>query len=126
MIRSIRFSTILLCLSLVSAFIVASAQTPPETPSDRKAFTDATYIKDPAKKIEELEKFIKDFPKSYMIYNAHQTIFETLVKNYPEQKEKIREQVDKAIEKVPEYSKPYLYDPLAAGLVEVGMMLDKA
>src|SRR5262249_33772618 len=116
MIRSIRFSAILLGLWLICGITISLAQ-PPATSSERKAYSDATRIKEPDKKIEALEKFIADFPKSSSISSAHQTIFETLVKNHPEQKEKILAQAGSAIEKAQDFMKPYLYDTLANRLV---------
>jgi tetratricopeptide (TPR) repeat protein len=125
MIRSIRFSVVLLGLWLISESIIALAQSPPMSP-DRKALTDATRIKEPDKKIEALEKFIADNPRSTSLFAAHQAIFETLVKNYPDQKEKILAQAGLAIEKAQDFSRPFVYDTLANRLFDAGVMLDEA
>jgi hypothetical protein len=125
MIRSLRFSIILLCLGLASAAVAASAQTA-SLPPDRKAFSEASRIKEPDKKIQALEKFIADFPKSSAVYSAHQAIFETLLKSQPDQKERILEQANKAIEKAQDYTKPFLYDTLANKLFQAGILLDEA
>src|ERR1017187_3611460 len=49
-----------------------------EMPPDTKAYQDATRITDPAKKIEALEKFKKDFPNSTSITAANVNILSTL------------------------------------------------
>src|SRR5262245_27535961 len=125
MIRSVRLAVVLLGLVLGSASLIAGAQSPP-MPPDRKAFTDASRIKEPDKKIEAFEKFIADYPKSTALYSAHQAIFDTLVKNYPDQKENILAQAASALEKAPDFSRPFLYDSLANRLFEAGVMLDEA
>ena len=56
----------------------AAANPAPETPTDSRAFRDATRITDPQKKIEALEKFKKDFPNSTMVPSASMNIFTTL------------------------------------------------
>ncbi|HZS08059.1 MAG TPA: hypothetical protein VFD58_24705 [Blastocatellia bacterium] len=117
-------SCMLLCLSLAVLLTTVSAQ-PPMTP-DRKAYSDATKIKEPDKKIEAMEKFITDFPKSQSLYSAHQVIFETLVKNNPDQKDRILANANKALEKAPDFMKTYLYSDLANKLFDAGIMLDEA
>ncbi len=124
MIRSIRFSSVLLTL-LAGAVLFASAQTP-AMPPDRKAYTDANRIKEPDKKIAAMEKFISDFPKSVSVYSAHQAIFNTLVKNFPDQKEKILRHGNLAVEKAQDFSKPFVYSDLANSLLDAGILLDDA
>src|SRR6185436_2041351 len=94
-----------------------SAQTAPAMPPDRKAFTDATKIKEPDKKIEALQKVIADFPKSQIAASAHQVIFETLVKNYPDQKDKILASADKAIELTPDFARQFICSSLGTKLL---------
>ncbi|MBZ5580806.1 MAG: hypothetical protein LAQ30_01135 [Acidobacteriia bacterium] len=53
---------------------------PRETPPDSKAYSEASAITDPAKKIEALEKFKRDFPKSASVETANMSILSTLLK----------------------------------------------
>ena len=96
-----------LCFSL--ALSGASAQTPPaaaqppkpaagdeakpaarETPPDQKAYTAASAITDPEKKIAALEKLKADFPDSRYGSIGNSQIFSTLIQKMPEQKDRIR------------------------------------
>lgn len=104
---------------------VALAQAP-QMPPDQKAFTDANRIKDPAKKIEALEKFVADFPNSFNVYNGYQAIFVTLVKNFPDQKDKILAQAQLAIDKTPDAIRSFTYSTVVNTLIDAGIMLDKA
>jgi tetratricopeptide (TPR) repeat protein len=129
-----RFSAVLLCAALIGAITIAVAQTPPDSPRpaapamppDRKAYTDATKLTDPDKKVEALEKFIADFPKSTTVSTAHQTIFDTLVKSHPEQKDKILVNAEKTLEKSQDFQRPFLYEQFARKLLDAGILLDEA
>ncbi|MFN7944886.1 MAG: hypothetical protein U0Z53_06010 [Blastocatellia bacterium] len=125
MSRTMRIELLLLlCLSLAVVMTSVSAQ-PAATP-DRKAFTEALKIKEPDKKIAALEKFLADFPKSQAVAQAHLMIFDTLVKNFPDQKARIIEQGNKYIEKSQEFARPFLYNDLAGRLLDAGILLDEA
>ena len=127
MAHKFRYLTFLLSVVLVIAGGVPSVSVVSQTlPPDRQAYQDATRIKEPDKKIAALEKFIVDYPKSAAVTSAHQAIFETLVKNTPDQKEKILEQAAKAIEKAMDPMKPFVYDTLANRLFQAGVLLDDA
>ena len=126
MTRSIRFSAVALFLLLASAVIVSAQPQPQALPPDRKAYSEANRIKEPDKKIEAMEKFMADFPKSSSVSSAHQAIFETLVKSYPDQKDKILANANKMIEKSPEFQRPFLYDLVANRLFDAGVLLDEA
>ena len=106
-----------------------SPQTPrpttPAVPTDRSAYLAANGQKDPAKKIEALEKFIADFPDSAMVNTANQTILTTLIQKFPEQKIRITAQADKIIAATPEFSKSFTFSGLAMTLLEAGF-LEKA
>jgi hypothetical protein len=77
---------------LLSLALSAAAQTTEparapavrETPPEPKAYTEASRISDPQKKIEALEKFKRDFPAS--VFPADQAILSTLVKSFPDSK----------------------------------------
>jgi tetratricopeptide (TPR) repeat protein len=66
---------------------------------DQKAYMEAARIKDPQKKIEALEKFIDQYPESFMSSNAHLDVLDALIKSQPENKEKILAWADKAMQK---------------------------
>ncbi|HMV47412.1 MAG TPA: hypothetical protein PLD20_12310 [Blastocatellia bacterium] len=122
-----RYSAVLLGMMLMASVTLVAAQTqPPSMPADRKAYTDATKITDPDKKVDALEKFIADFPKNSSVMFAHQTIFDTLVKNHPEQKDKIIANAEKAIEKAQDFMRPSMYEQMARKLLDAGVLLDEA
>ena len=124
MARRNLFVFMLLCFLPAAFLTIVPAQTS-MTP-DRKAYTEANKIKEPDKKIAAMEKFIADFPKSQSVYSAHQAIFETLVKSYPEQKDKILASAGQAVEKAPDFIKTSIYNSLAYRLFDAGIMLDEA
>src|SRR5437762_3473176 len=62
-----------------------------ETPPDQKAYTEASKITDPAKKIEVLEKLKKDFPDGMFASIADASILSTLATKMPDQTAKIRQ-----------------------------------
>lgn len=93
---------------------------------DRKAYTDAARIADPQKKIEALEKFIADFPRSSMIGPAHQSIASALIKNTPDQTARIVKHASLAIESANEFMQRSLLNQLATEMAEAGVLLDKA
>jgi hypothetical protein len=99
---------------------------PPPMPADRTAYMAASALKDPAKKIEALEKFAADFPDSSMLPTAHQTILTTLVQKFPEQKDRIAAQVDKIIATTPEFMKSFTFSSVATTLIEANLLLEKA
>jgi thiol-disulfide isomerase/thioredoxin len=63
-----------------------------ERPPDVKAYTEASRMRDPEKRITALEKWKRDFPASDMRDAAEEVIFETLVKHLPKQTVRIRQQ----------------------------------
>jgi thiol-disulfide isomerase/thioredoxin len=58
--------------------------------ADMKAYTTASRLSDPAKRIEALEKFKRDYPDSNLVSNADLAILSTLVKKLPDQQPRIR------------------------------------
>jgi thiol-disulfide isomerase/thioredoxin len=68
-----------------------AAQAPArETPPDTKAFQEANRITEPAKKIEALEKFKKDFPNSTSLISANTNILSTMASKMPDQTARIQ------------------------------------
>ncbi len=132
MTSKVRLLLYLLPALVLAAFVVSvSAQnpqqtTPPPTSPDRKAYTEANAIKEPDKKIEALQKFVADFPDSQSANMAQQAIFNTLVKNYPDQKSRILEQAERIIAKASDAQKPNTYATLGSQLCDAGILLDDA
>jgi hypothetical protein len=78
------------------------APTPPAPrtmPPDQRAYMEATRIKDPQKKLEALEKWLDQYPESFMASTIHLDILDTIIKLQPDQKEKILAQADRAMQK---------------------------
>ncbi len=133
-----RFVVVLLAFSLIGSAPPVSAQivvgapaAPPQTsitPStpDVKAFTDANKIVEPDKKIEALEKFVRDFPESPRKTQAYDVLFNTLVKSFPQDRTRILEYGDEVIESTPEGFRSSGYSRVATRLVDAGILLDDA
>ena len=68
----------------------AAKAAPPEMPPESKAFTDASRIMDPVKKIEALEQWQKDYPNASNLSSADELILSTLIERFPRQRERIR------------------------------------
>ena len=119
---ALQFPTPALDVSTVAAQTPAP---PPPTP-DAKAYTDATRISDPAKKIEALEKFLKDFPDSSRKGTAQGTLFDTLVKERPTEKARILELAQALIDGASDGFKASAYSRIASRMVENNVMLDEA
>lgn len=99
---------------------------PPAMAADQKAYMDANRISDPQKKIEALEKVIADFPRSSNLYNIHQAAMNALIKNMPDQKDRILLHAEKFIETIPEAGKSFAYGAVANAFVEANIFLEKA
>jgi tetratricopeptide (TPR) repeat protein len=73
----------------------AASPTPPParmpTPQpDQKAYDEARRIKEPQKKIDALEKVIKDYPNGFVAFQARSEVLDVLIKNFPTQTDRIR------------------------------------
>ncbi|MEI9975031.1 MAG: hypothetical protein WDO73_25060 [Ignavibacteriota bacterium] len=98
-----------------------------ETPPDSKAYTDASRINDPLKKIAALEKFKTDFPNSNSIATANLAILSTLAQRMPEQKDRIRDFAKGLYDAAPdEKAKASLAGQIAEALVTNKVLLDEA
>lgn len=123
-------------------FATAQAQTVVATPSpspgssptvvapapDQKAYDEARRIKDPEKKIEALEKMVKDFPDRFTAFQARYDILDTLIKNFPTQIDRIRAAAQRYLSPTPGVAVigSSNYVTVAAKLMEAGLMLDWA
>lgn len=120
----------------------------PQQPPEFAAYSQATRISDPQKRIEALEKVLADFPKanSFVVGMIHQSILSSMVKAWPDQKEKILAQAQKYLELFPEpnrsasgtgditpppgggsgNSRGVAYNTVASILLGAGILLDEA
>ena len=100
----------------------------PAPPPDQKAYDEARRIKDPEKKIEALEKMVKDFPDRFTALQARSDILDTLIRNFPTQTGRIRGAAERYLTPTPGLvvigSSNYIN--VAAKLMEAGLMLDWA
>lgn len=98
------------------------------TPPDQKAFDEARRIKDPEKKIEALEKFVKEYPDRFTAFQARNDILDTLIKNFPTQTDRIKAAAERYLAPMPGIvvigSSNYI--TVAAKMMEAGLMLDWA
>lgn len=104
------------------------AQPAPAMPPDRKAYDEARRTKEPQKKIEALEKMIKDFPDSFLASQARYDILDTLIRNFPDQKDRIRAASEKILAPTQGivFSAGYAYLSVSSRLMEAGILLDWA
>jgi tetratricopeptide (TPR) repeat protein len=99
----------------------------PSAAFERKAYADANAWNDTDKKIEALENFLKDYPRSALAAAACQTIFIELAQNHPEQTARIQEMAYQAIEKSSDASaKILLCGTMANLLCNSNLMLSDA
>jgi tetratricopeptide (TPR) repeat protein len=91
-----------------------------------KAFNEANRITDPEKKTQALKAFIKDFPDSPRKSTAHQTIFDTLVKSRPGDREQILELAKAIVDAAPEGLRGSAHSRIATRLIEANILLDDA
>jgi tetratricopeptide (TPR) repeat protein len=103
-------------------------QPAPATPPDQKAYDEARRIREPQKKIEALEKMIKDFPDRFFASQARYDILDTLIRNFPDQKDRIRAAAERIL--APNQgmvvSAGFTYINVASRLMDAGMFLDWA
>src|SRR6266403_1086819 len=101
---------------------------PPAVPPEQKAFDEARRIKEPQKKIEALEKVIKDYPERFVAFQARNEILDALIKNFPDQKERIHTAAEKILEPTQGvvFSNNLTTLMVASKLMEAGLFLDWA
>jgi hypothetical protein len=119
-------------------FEAKTAGAQPEQPPDVKAYSTIAKITDPQKRLDALQKFVADFPKSSRVGMAENQILDTLIKSFPDQEERILTQAKKIIAAAPvkRGSSPVpgmavgtresVCNSIAAKLVEAGILLDQA
>jgi tetratricopeptide (TPR) repeat protein len=98
----------------------------PSIPVDRKAYLDALKLSDPQKKVDALEKFVVDFPESFLLSSAYQQILTALAKSFPDPQERIMSVAKKTVASAQEPLKGSAYSTVVSILLDNGVMLDKA
>jgi len=100
----------------------------PTPPPQQKAYDEARRIKEPEKKIEALEKVMKDFPEGFVVMQARGEVLDTLIKNFPTQTDRIRAAGERYMQPVPGLflSGPPLQMTVATKLMDAGILLDWA
>jgi tetratricopeptide (TPR) repeat protein len=94
-------------------------------PADQKAYMDASRVKDPQKKIEALEKFLEQYPDSYMTSSAHLDILDAIIKIQPNSKDKILARAELALQKAPSpQSMGSSASGIASRLMKIGMLAE--
>jgi len=122
----------------VNPFEARPAATQAEQPPDVKAYSAIAKITDPQKRLDALQKFVADFPKSSRVGMAESQILDTLIKSFPDEKEKILSLANKIIDVAPVKRGPSplpglstdakgsVCNSIAAKLMEAGILLDQA
>jgi len=101
---------------------------PPAPAPEQKAYDEARRLKDPQKKIEALEKVVKDFPDKVVAFQARNDVLDAYIKSFPTQTDKIRAAAEKIFEpsKVSPLALGSSYLNVATKLMDAGLMLDWA
>jgi tetratricopeptide (TPR) repeat protein len=102
---------------VIGCFALISARTDGQTTSEAKAFKEARDAKDPQKRLEAFEAFIKNYPYSDRAYSAQEMILDTIIKNWPDRKERIAAQAETLIQSAPYWNKTAVYDDVANKLI---------
>ena len=123
--RLLTLSAVFLSL-MIGSFATRSVRAADDPSPEVKAFKEARNTKDPQKKIDALEKFLKDFPYSNSASDVQEMILDTLIKNWPDHKDQISAQAEKVIQAAPFWDATSVYRDVANKLVDAGIMADKA
>ena len=105
-----------------------STQTTPPVAPEQKAYDEARRIKDPQKKIDALEKVIKDYPEHFYANQARTDVLDTLIRSFPDQKDKIHAAAERILAPTRGvvFSPGFTYLNVASKLMEAGMFLEWA
>jgi len=100
----------------------------PAQPPDSKAYDEARRIRDPQKKIDALEKVLKDYPDGFPAFQARSDVIDVLIKNFPTLTDRIRAAVER-------YLRPMNFITIGGGnnhvtvavkLMDAGILLEWA
>jgi TonB family protein len=98
----------------------------PTVAPDQKAYMAANAIKVPEAKIAALEKWLVDFPDSAGQSTVTRALFDTYVKNYPDQQAKILDSANRAVAKASDALKPMMLSTFGTQLFDAGILLEDA
>jgi tetratricopeptide (TPR) repeat protein len=98
----------------------------PPVPPDRKAYLEALKPTDPQLKVAALEKYVADFPDSPGVTSANQTILTTMIKNWPDQQDRIFAHARKSIQMAQDFAKGNAYTSIINALIDANILLDRA
>ena len=121
--KQVQFIASFLSLCLLMAPTAFTQQTVPSQPPELRAITEARRIKEPAKRLEALEKVLKDYPQSSYTNTARQAVIETLIKHFSDQPDRIRTEAQKFLVQADSSGS---YNFVATRLLDAGIMLDWA
>jgi len=110
-----------LVLSAVALLASAATQSP-----DREAYQQAVRRNDARERVNALRKFLKDYPKSSRVDRANELLLKTLVENWPDQSQEIRDQIAVMTRNIPADDKSDKLDTIADILVTHAVLLDRA
>jgi hypothetical protein len=114
-------------LALFAIASLAAAQDKPATQSpDREAYKQAVRRMDARERVNSLRKFLRDYPKSSRADDANELILKTLIENWPDRTDEIRDQVALMTRGVPGNEKADKFDTVADILVTHGALLETA
>ena len=100
--------------------------TPPPPTPDRVAFNVANAVQDPQAKVDALEKVIASFPGTPSVLAANQALFDTVLKNWPSDTQRIAAQGQRVVDATPEANRSSAYGAIATRLLDAGVMLETA
>src|SRR5215831_8936095 len=94
--RSFVPSLLVACFTLT----IADAQTPPAPRLEQEALTAAMAIKEPAGKLDALQKIRADYPQTSILTLVDSQILATLVNNFPDRVDAVTEVFDRIIGRI--------------------------
>ncbi len=132
-----KISLILLALCLSTHAQSAAGQNPPEAqaakpavkpdlPPDEKAYTEALQAQSVSKKMELLEQFLAQYPKSNFVRPAQLLVLDTLIRHETGQKKKIMDRAKKVVEGTRGIERMRTCNLVASAMVNSGVYLKDA
>jgi hypothetical protein len=111
-------------------FVIASFAAPQDKPAtqspDREAYKQAVRRMDARERVNSLRKFLRDYTKSSRADDANELILKTLVENWPDRSEEIRDQIALMTRRVPGNEKADKFDTIADILVTHAVLVETA
>ncbi len=113
-------------LSACAAWLYAAPPVNTSTPADRRAFSEAQRIQDPAARLDALRAFLKKFPNSSRVDRVNGAILEILAKNFPDRTEELKSQVKIMLKRAHGDDRVFAYSNAADTLADGNALLDVA